>query len=79
MRPQDNFNIITGEVRNRHPMNSTSKRFASLDLIKSQKLSGGYNYIMPASKRLGKAKDEKLFTYTYCGNDPIKGVYESSR
>jgi hypothetical protein len=57
MRPQDNFNIITGEVKQNYPINSTSKRFASLNLIKNEKISGGYNYNMPQSKRLGHSKD----------------------
>jgi len=35
MRPQDNYNIITGEVKRPLPLNSTSKRFQSLDLIKN--------------------------------------------
>lgn len=28
-------------------------------------------------KKLGKPKDDKMFTYTYTGNDPSKNIYES--
>jgi hypothetical protein len=58
-------------------MNSTSKRFQSLDLIKNEKLHGGYNYQMPPSKRLGKPKDDKMFVYTYTGTDPINNIYKT--
>lgn len=78
MRPQDNFNIITGEVRKPLPMNSTSKRFQSMDLIKKEQLKGSYNYELVPQKKLGKAKDDKLFTYTYTGNDPINNVYQTA-
>jgi hypothetical protein len=77
MRPQDNYNIITGEVRRQLPINSTSKRFQSLNIIKNEKLAGGYDYSMPPVKKLGKPKDDKLFTYTYTGNDPINNIYKT--
>ena len=32
---------------------------------------------MPAVKKLGKAKDEKMFAYTYTGNDPINTIYKT--
>ena len=32
---------------------------------------------MPPSKKLGKSKDDKMFVYTYTGNDPITGIYKS--
>lgn len=77
MRPQDNYNIITGEVKRPLPINSTNKRFQSLDLIKSEKLKGAYNYELLPPKKLGKPKDDKLFLYTYSGNDPISNVYKT--
>lgn len=30
-----------------------------------------------APKKLGKPKDDKMFMYTYTGNDPIKNIYET--
>ena len=37
MRLNDNFNIITGEVRHRHASSNTNRRFQSLDIIKNMK------------------------------------------
>ncbi len=31
---------------------------------------------MPPVKRLGKPKDDKMFVYTYTGNDPINNIYK---
>jgi hypothetical protein len=76
MRQQDNFNIITGEVKTHHPMNSTSKRFASLDIIKNEKLKG-YNYNLPPMKKLGESKDAKLFHYTYTNKDHNQNIYKT--
>lgn len=42
MSRESNFNIITGEVKKDYPLNSTSKRFASLSEIKRAKNNGEY-------------------------------------
>lgn len=32
---------------------------------------------MPPPKRLGKPKDDKMFVYTYTGNDHINTIYKT--
>lgn len=48
-----------------------------MDLIKNEKLKGAYNYELVPQKKLGKAKDDKMFTYTYTDNDPINNIYQT--
>lgn len=33
---------------------------------------------MPPVKKLGKAKDDKMFIYTYTGTDPINTIYKTN-
>ena len=37
MRMNDNFNIITGEIKHRNASSNTNRRFQSLDIIRNMK------------------------------------------
>jgi hypothetical protein len=80
MRDFDNFNIITGEVKTSYPVNSASKRFASLDLLKNNKLNYSQTDRFPdvvqrKPRKLGTCQDSKLFNYSYNGKDYNKDIY----
>ena len=69
MRHSDHINIITGEIKKVYPINSTSKRFASLEVVKEirghHKKSTLENLPMLPFKTLGTASDSKAFKYNY--------------
>lgn len=75
MRMNDNFNIITGEVKRQYPATSHGKRFASLEVIKQMKENESHpnrsRIPTPNTSKLGTAKDNKLYQYSY-GNQGSK-------
>jgi hypothetical protein len=77
MRPNDNYNIITGEVKHPRTTQSANKRFASLDIIRKMKEQTTQKH--PAdgqtalSRTLGKPRDHQLFQYAYLPPGALNG------
>lgn len=69
MRMNDNFNIITGEIKQPYSHGSNNQRFASLDVIRRMKEKKVQDKQEPLPtynpRRLGTAQDSKLYQYSY--------------
>lgn len=69
MRPNDNYNIITGESKPQIQPNTHNRRFASLETIrqlKQTKAQEVHDGVFPYnSRKLGTAQDSKLYQYSY--------------
>lgn len=69
MRTNDNFNIITGEIKQPHSHISNNQRFASLDVLRRMKEKKVHDRQEPLPsynhRRLGTAQDSKLYQYSY--------------
>lgn len=77
MRENDNYNIITGEKRTFYPSVSHNSRFASLDLLRQQKLPFATDRkpLPLPLRRLGTSQDHDLFNYTHNGRDKNLNAY----
>lgn len=77
MRPNDNYNIITGEVKHPRSAQNHNKRFASLDIIKKMKEEScgrpAGQGLTPLNRTLGKSRDHQLFQYSYLPPGTLNG------
>lgn len=67
MRMNDNFNIITGEIKPQVGVTSTNRRFASLEVLRAIKENRTQQYDVPSinQRKLGTAQDCKFYQYSY--------------
>lgn len=67
MRMNDNFNIITGEIKPQVGVTSTNRRFASLEVLRAIKENRTQQDDVPSinQRKLGTAQDSKFYQYSY--------------
>jgi hypothetical protein len=69
----DNFNIITGELKPQQAANTQNRRFASLEVLRKIKETKGQENQgeLPSfnHRKLGTAQDSKLYQYSYLPRD----------
>ena len=77
MRMNDNYNIITGELKPPRTAPNPNKRFASLDVLRKMKEQPTHtptNQLATLFNRtLGKPKDHQLFQYSYLPSKTANG------
>jgi hypothetical protein len=62
------YNIITGELKKEYPLNSTSRRFASLNEIRKVKENQLKFTPVPKVRKLGTSTDTRRFVYSMGGD-----------